>query len=76
MTDPYKPGEPNRLQRISDSVGRVSSATETITAVAFIVIGVGALIAASIYAQPLAALIGAVAIAVGIVRLLLQRRRR
>ncbi len=75
--DPYgKRDKPTRLESVHRTLQGVNSVTALVTAVAFLVIGVGALIAASVLSEPLAALVGGIGILIGAVRLLLIYRLR
>ena len=75
--DPYgKRDKPDRFESAHRTLQGVSNVTAVVTAVAFLVIGIGALIAAAVLSEPLAALVGGVGILIGAVRLVLIYRLR
>ena len=75
--DPYgKPSKPSRLESAHRTLQGVSNATSLVTGALFVVIGIGALIAAPITSQQLLLPIGVVAILFGGLRLWLWSRTR
>ena len=76
-TDPYgTPGKPSRLESVHRKLQIVSNSVSLITGIAFVVIGIGALIAVSITSQQLLLPIGVFAILFGGIRLWLWSRTR
>ena len=76
MADPYDHNDEPRPG--ADAWGGISSGVQTGTGIAFLVIGLAALIAAAVFQERVALMVGIVSILFGITRLVLPllRRRR
>ena len=75
--DPYgKNDKPSRLEVVHRKVQSISNATSLITGAAFVIIGIGALIAAAVTSKQLLFPLGAFAILFGAIRLWLWSRTR
>ena len=75
--DPYGTNDkPSRLESVHRKLQIVSNSVSLITGIAFVVIGIGALIAVSITSQQLLLPIGVFAILFGGIRLWLWSRTR
>jgi len=75
--DPYGTNDkPNRLEGVHRTLQGVSTSVSLITGIAFVVIGIGALIAAPITSQQFLLPLGFFAIVFGGIRLFLWSRTR